>query len=671
MMMLSGTPKKKNLAGGKRQTKGLKLVKEIYPPQEESEINVNQLDALLKFLSMNPDKIFDVGKYLEKRVGKELHRGRYGFVLVSMDALNSMLRECHSNLLNFYSNSVASILLKLYSLDTQKASTAIQAYNMKVVATQTFARLMKARNGYNIESTTDLNVFVRHFVEMINNKAADPDTKAIIRDCGFKGLLSYIVNLEDIDNFIANYVDVVPDEKSNVINTLLTTLSTHESPLKVSSLEEIEGIINSMAIPTAYLSGSRHIAPNPQNDSQSLNKIVPSHQIAFDCLQQLGCNSSAISTKSLLTSIFGYLHSNQMWNRPEFVRNCIRAVSSKAVHTQITALQLLLQLDRAEGFVDAAEVPATKTLIVNALISFFSDESSPSGNASEPMIEILLPLIRHLQKSAELGEKNAAENAEKKESSQQKLQKKIIHCIGKLSRRVSDPSEKIESISYLMTKVEQKRGQVTVQHLLLEAVVQIFEQLKELPPLRVIPPETVDALVSLSNEEDQTTRQIVLNIFIPLLNPNIQYRSTSLSSGEELDERTKRRDKAIRKSLFKQLFFTNNLPINYVLIFNTFDALLRLYGAKELEHTLPIVFHVEDLLRNNANKLKSNDPVTAPPAMAQAIHSTMATYLFEVAKLFGVPELKEHVEKVMDGKWSRALSNTKALSFHTRKDHWK
>ncbi len=58
--------------------KGAALVKSTFPKKEEEPLNANSLDSLLKYLVQNPEQLSEVGIYLEKKLKKNLGKGKYG-----------------------------------------------------------------------------------------------------------------------------------------------------------------------------------------------------------------------------------------------------------------------------------------------------------------------------------------------------------------------------------------------------------------------------------------------------------------------------------------------------------------------------------------------------------------------------------------------------------------
>lgn len=136
----------------RRPSKGIKLIKSVYPENENNGVIHHQLEMLIKYLLMNPAKLEEIGKYIEKRLKKDLSKGRYGYVKISMDVLNNIIQSCHSNSLTFYAPYVVSILQELFSLRVNNSISLknskiqnqnfIEIYNLKVRATETVSLLI-------------------------------------------------------------------------------------------------------------------------------------------------------------------------------------------------------------------------------------------------------------------------------------------------------------------------------------------------------------------------------------------------------------------------------------------------------------------------------------------------------------------------------------------------
>ncbi|PRP75312.1 hypothetical protein PROFUN_05623 [Planoprotostelium fungivorum] len=631
---MSIKPPKKNYTT-KTKTKGLDLVKSCFP-KEGGEIESHQLDALLKFLSLNPEKAFDVGRRISQEVEFRLQvlpshsfSERFGSVLVAVDVLTAIIRECHSNQMSFYATSAVNILRDLFSVQPTR-SNPTQAYNLKIVATQTFARLVKAKDGYDIEQSSDLRAFVGCFIEMINNNAANVEIKQTLRNYGIKGLLSYITTVGDIESFVAQFIDSVPpDANHHLINTLLNVLIDSEQEFPVPTEDDITSVVDNLSISTAFFSSQKSA------EKTDLSKELSVPLLSFFCLRELGSHGSVTTHKSVFTSILYHINRNTLWNRQAFMRNVIRAMSHDEF-IQTNSLQLLLQLSQVENFVPAPGQASVKNNIIIAINFFYSEEKTMRSISVGPMIEVLLPLIHELTHQAEINGRLKAPPP--LSESERDLQENILHCIGTVAAKNPDPSEKVASIVYLID--DRAKNKEHQRYLLLRAVLEIIQQLKELPASGGLPTKVIDQLITFEPTGPEY-RLVVASIFYHILR-------SQLSSGGP-DEKGEKRNRSIRSYLLNELWFINSSPQNLMFVYKCFLSLLEVYGPAELEHSLPIMFHAEDLLLTDSTKRR------IPLQMSQGVHSVVAAYLIQVARLINVPQLHSHVETAMNGKWSRHL----------------
>jgi hypothetical protein len=112
-------------------SKGIKIFKSIYPKQEPIKTNFAQLDQLLKYLLMNPTKLTDVGKALEKKVKKAVSKGKLEYysiitdnsiIQISLDVLNGILQSCQS-FLTFFAQNALTVLRELFNMKTPHPSS--------------------------------------------------------------------------------------------------------------------------------------------------------------------------------------------------------------------------------------------------------------------------------------------------------------------------------------------------------------------------------------------------------------------------------------------------------------------------------------------------------------------------------------------------------------------
>jgi hypothetical protein len=147
------------------------------------------VSKLLFYAMTSPAKLKKIGEYIEKRVRKDLAKRRYGYVEVSVRALNELIKACHKDLNLFAGHAVA--IMKL--LFTQESKSDLQ-----VLAAEAFARFAEFQDDaahYDLEQ----------FVEYLLRLACQEEPR--VRLAGLRALDLYITRTADLEPLLIKYVD--------------------------------------------------------------------------------------------------------------------------------------------------------------------------------------------------------------------------------------------------------------------------------------------------------------------------------------------------------------------------------------------------------------------------------------------------------------------------------
>ncbi|KAI8993551.1 hypothetical protein BDB01DRAFT_332914 [Pilobolus umbonatus] len=98
-------------------TNHAQLIKNCYPLKEGGILPLaSQLSYLTFYASSRPAKLSKVGAYMDKKVTKDIRKGRKDNSHVSLLIIQKLIQSCHRDL-NIFSKYIVSILSKL--LDTR------------------------------------------------------------------------------------------------------------------------------------------------------------------------------------------------------------------------------------------------------------------------------------------------------------------------------------------------------------------------------------------------------------------------------------------------------------------------------------------------------------------------------------------------------------------------
>jgi hypothetical protein len=194
--------------------------------------------------------------------------------------------------------------------------------------------------------------------------------------------------------------------------------------------------------------------------------------------------------------------------------------------------------------------------------------------------------------------------------------------------------------------------------MLLQCALEVLLNAKELP--KSIPNKIVEPLLQLAvSASEPEIRAKVVRVFVALLSIN---KRTSLMQSISAEQRMERFVWQLRSSLFQQATMKDNLPENFVAIYDTLALLFLLYRGQELEHSIPLLFKLEEMATNKEKPLL--------PHLARGAHSIVGAFLLVVAESYGLTELEVYLQQTMINSWSPVLHFDQG-KLHAKKSKFK
>ena len=155
-----------------------KLVKSIFPANDQAGIVDINMDKLLFYAITSPEKIDRIGKYLTKQVVYEVNRRRDAYICIALQALDQLLRSCHGS----SSDLLLASLLKTVNilLDTNRPLLQMLAVRSFI----TFANMDENIPSYHLRYV----FFASKFASLSRNDHLDPMMNRRLRIAGLIGI---------------------------------------------------------------------------------------------------------------------------------------------------------------------------------------------------------------------------------------------------------------------------------------------------------------------------------------------------------------------------------------------------------------------------------------------------------------------------------------------------
>lgn len=414
---------------------------------------------------------------------------------------------------------------------------------------------------------------------------------ARLRAAGLEALDAYVARVADPDAFVLSRIDAPPGPPSALVGVLLAALT----------------------------------APRDKDSERAADA-------AASCLRDLGQRANHLTTRVLVSAVLAYADDKRLWGTPaapDTLKTLCLAIPPQFDH--LTATRMLQHVDSSPLAVRAA--------IVNAITAVMRG-SIPS------MVELVHSLLRHLQHPDAAPADAPAEAA---------VHEAIVSCIGTASKRVSDSTQRLEAIAYLLDKFPLCPTPLS-RRSLAAALTVLGESLERDRP-RAVSQAVMSAAVALLAHKEEEVRRAALALVLQLLGLVLSAAPANAPTSPVPEQRAVLRPTAnfardmllgtqgdlLRSGLYHHAQLPANTPRSYALISRVLALLLRSLGAQELALSFPLVFRLQSRLA----KLTRKDADQATQLMALSGHALVAAYLQCAARVFACRELEEQVRSAV------------------------
>ncbi|SAM00011.1 hypothetical protein [Absidia glauca] len=166
------------------------LINNCYPEREDGGSRSSELSYLTFYASSRPIKLTKVGVFLERKVERDMLKGRRNHNVVSLEILQSLIHACHRDL-NLFSNHIVKILLMVLGMK-DKDSELINK------ACETFVVFSKYHDGNTLgidgEYTDDYETLIQEFASYCTFQNSDETLAFRMQLIGHYGLQACVAS---------------------------------------------------------------------------------------------------------------------------------------------------------------------------------------------------------------------------------------------------------------------------------------------------------------------------------------------------------------------------------------------------------------------------------------------------------------------------------------------
>lgn len=603
-----------------------RLVDNIYPADSRQGLVKANMDKLIFYALSSPEKLDRIGAYLAKKLNRDVERRRFGFVFITVEALDQLLLACHAPNLNLFVESFLKMVQKL--LESSEA-------DLQVLGSTSFVKFA------NIEEDTPsyhrrYDFFVSKFSAMCWFSTGNEKDCFRIRLAGLKGLQG-VVRKTVSDDLQANIMD--DTHMSKIIPSLLFVME-ESCMAKLPSDQDLQ-------------------SSNTEEDPASL---------AESCLRELINRASYGNIKSIINPALTHFDKSELWVPNEFALKIFNIVlySVQSQFNYMVIEKLLSHLD--DHIKDKANVKASIVQVLAACVKIASNSS-----IGPAVLEVFNTLLRHLRTSVDARfQSGRVSDSDDDGNDEKEFEESLVSTVGAFAAVLPD-FQKTDIMMFIMGKFPLPNDQIqnhhhssqenqdhtrvsegdrVLQKMFLRCLLSVAQSFDSISFSTTFSPTFLESLLQATIVEDSVVRRLAQEVLYTLLdrhgNINKLGENGVLKRGQEIKLTTEDRSKQdlvfLKKNkdeilwyLYESACMPSNTVENILAIYLTL-AVITVEVASDFELISNIVH-----LAFGLQSVALDDNLMLPSMNRCALHALVAGYLNVVAHLTGTEDLKEYV----------------------------
>ncbi|KAI9018619.1 hypothetical protein CLU79DRAFT_761167 [Phycomyces nitens] len=575
------------------------LINQCYPDREgEKGPRSSELSYLLFYASNRPVKLTKVGSYLERKVERDIRKGRRQNNQVSLDILKALIQECHSDL-NLFSKYIIAILTMI--LNTRDI-------DLIDLTCETFIVFCDYHDGTTLgvdqDFTTDFEALIGNFAAFCNYTNADDSVVLRMRYTGYRALQACVTSN-------ALHVSDMNVQLDLIIPPLLTCLSTSTEPIK--DLVQEEGSVD-----------IRRSAKDIELNQHIIERL------AAQTLSMFYNKPNGPAIRLSLAPVFRFLDANDMWWPRQFAVSLMDFIlnSLQPQHRYLLVSEVLQQLETPKA---ARYKDASLAAILDVVLS------DPLGLVGISVLEVLNAIFGVLIQS--IRSHGFREHKPEKTDTQGiyefTIHRSLVHCVGGLASHTYYQNQQKDMVGYIISKLRVSTTLDTVNGMPLETYRRV-------------------ALVCLDRLLCKSTDEVSFDTWIPalgLLSDKVpgtrlafastmtRFLSTDLTrndSKEALPDSSLRAQQEtsfihnLHKAFLEWALVPDLTPSDAVSMYRLLCTITRRFGASGTIQSVPFIFELQRYVQDK--KIKT-------PHLQRTIAAVLVEYLSMVGVFHGIPGL--------------------------------
>ncbi|KAG0174110.1 plasma membrane localization protein [Apophysomyces sp. BC1021] len=591
----------------------------------------SELSYLTFYASSRPVKLTKVGTFLEKKVERDIQKGRKQNSHVSLEILKSLIQACHRDL-NLFSKYVVRILsMTLGSKDIDLIDLTCETFVV-------FCGYHDGSTlGVDAEFTSDYEALIKKFAGFCDHTEADDTMTWQMRYIGHRAMYATVTSSAlHASNFKIQLGAILPP--------LITTLEASKKPSNVLAQSEV-------SVDTRV------------SDGHSLDKDREFVDIlAAKTISTLFNKANGAAIRMVLNPIFGFMDAKEKWWPPNFAVSIMELVleSLQPQYRYLLVSEVLQQLENASTGNNSCITNKHGSLV--SVLDTILNANIPLVGIS--VLEVLNSLFTNLIKSLQGSHFREKEPDQNDEASTYEfaIHQGLAHSIGGLASQTYYQNQLNDITGYIIAKL---RAGTTL------------EQVDGLPitEYRRVALKCLDFVASAGKEvteadnEDQCDISVAssLDTWIPAVGLLTDKRSETrvdfamtlvryLDSTAEQDlgldpfpkhTLNQHGDVSFVNALHATIVDWAQLPDCTVddvnALFSLLCSLTRRFGPDGTIKAVPLIFKLQSFVKDN---------VIQKPASQRAIAAVTVEWVWMVGKFYNIERLRQYASRIREERLS-------------------
>ncbi|KAF7726779.1 plasma membrane localization protein [Apophysomyces ossiformis] len=587
----------------------------------------SELSYLTFYASSRPVKLTKVGTFLEKKVERDIQKGRKQNSHVSLEILKALIQTCHRDL-NLFTKHVVKIL-----------NMTLGAKDIDLIdqTCETFVVFCSYHDGSTLgvdaEFTSDYETLIKKFAGFCNHTDTDEALTWQMRYIGHRAMYATVTSSAlHASNFKIQLGTILPP--------LIATLEAANKPSNVLAQSEVTVDV-------------RVADAHPPEKNREFVDVL-----AAKTVSSLFNKANGAAIRMVLSPIFGFMDTKEKWWPPNFAVSIMELVleSLQPQYRYLLVSEVLQQLENAKTGQDSYVTHKHGSLV--SILDTVLNANVPLVGIS--VLEVLNSLFSNLIKSLQGSHFREKEPDQKDEDStcEYAIHQGLAHSIGGLASQTYYQNQLNDIMGYIIAKL---RAGTTLEHV--DGLPIAEYRRVALKCLDFV--ATAGKEVTERENEDQCDVSVTssLDTWIPaiglLTDRRPETRVDFVMTLVRYLDATAEQDFALEpfpRHLLNQhgdVAFVNALHATIIdwaqlpdctvddvnALFSLLSSLTRRFGVDGTIKAVPLIFKLQSFVKEG---------VIQEPAAQRAIAAVTVEWVWMVGKMYNIERLRQYASRIRE-----------------------